>query len=83
MTAKPRFLQFARTIAMDPTTATTIKDPTQLGMYVSISVSLTTTITQQLEISKDQFRGVNTSGIHTLFDKCVANPLSAVYATIQ
>ena len=39
---------------MDPTTATTIKDPTQLGMYVSISVSLTTTITQQLEIFKDQ-----------------------------
>ena len=78
-----RFLQFARTIAMDPTTATTIKDPTQLRINVSISVSLTKIITQQLGIIKDQVWGVKISRIHTLCDKCSANPLRAVYAKLM
>lgn len=54
VSTKPRLLQFARTIAIDPTTATTIKDPTQLDRTLSIAVSQTARITQQLEIVKDQ-----------------------------
>ena len=54
VSTEPRLLQFARTIAIDPTTATTIKDPTQLDRTLSIAVSQTARITQQLEIVKDQ-----------------------------
>jgi hypothetical protein len=36
ITTKPEFLQFARTSAMDPTTATVITEPTQLGRNVSV-----------------------------------------------
>jgi hypothetical protein len=39
---------------MEPTTATTIKDPTQLSRNVSISVSLRKITTQQLGIFKHQ-----------------------------
>ena len=54
MSTEPQLLQFARTIAIDPTTATTIKDPIQLDRTFSIAVSQTARITQQLGIVKDQ-----------------------------
>ena len=76
-----RILQFARTSAIDPTTATTYKDPTQLGK-MSTFLSQTAMITQQLGTIRAQFRRVQTSGIHTLCDKCVANPLSAIHHNI-
>ena len=56
VTTKPkRILQFARTSAIDPTTATTYKDPTQLGKNVNISVSQSAVITQQLGKIRAQF----------------------------
>jgi hypothetical protein len=54
MSTEPQLLQFARTSAMDPTTATTIKDPTQLRRNFSISVTQTAIIARQLGIVKDQ-----------------------------
>jgi hypothetical protein len=54
-TKQRRFLQFARTSAIDPTTETKYKDPTQLGRNVNISASQTAIITQQLVKIRAQF----------------------------
>jgi hypothetical protein len=77
---KPRLLQFAGTSDMDPTTATTITEPTQLSINVSISAPQTTIITRQLGVVKYQLQGVQTSRIRTLCDRSAPSPLSAIYA---